>query len=120
MNFIQVGRLIKNLRKENNLTMIDFAKRIDISQPSLSRIESGNQEVTFSLLEKICREFNISLSQFFRKLEGKTELFTFEKSEEKNINIEQELDDELNKLISSLSVEQKKGLYILLMPYVKE
>ncbi|MDF1511617.1 helix-turn-helix transcriptional regulator, partial [Robertmurraya sp. DFI.2.37] len=45
--------------------MISFGeKQIGLSQPSLSRIESGNQEITFSLLEKICKALNISMGDF--------------------------------------------------------
>ncbi len=120
MNFLQVGRLIRKLRKENNITMVDFANRINISQPTLSRIESGNQEVTFTLLEKICNEFEISMSRFFQCLEEKKELQISEGHEKKSIDIEQELDKELTKMLSTLSKEQKKGLYVLLLPYVKD
>ncbi|WP_255211278.1 helix-turn-helix domain-containing protein [Geobacillus zalihae] len=42
-----------------------------ISQPSLSRIENGNQEITFQFLKKACETFNISMSDFFRNIGGK-------------------------------------------------
>lgn len=100
--------------------MVDFAKMINISQPSLSRIESGNQEVTFTQLERICDEFGLSMSEFFQRVEGKNALLVIEEEEAKGIDIEEELDEELNKIISSLSTEQKKGLYTLLLPYMKE
>lgn len=120
MNSLQVGRLIKTLRKKHSYTMVDFAKMINISQPSLSRIESGNQEVTFTQLERICDEFGLSMSEFFQRVEGKNALLVIEEEEAKGIDIEEELDEELNKIISSLSTEQKKGLYTLLLPYMKE
>ncbi|WP_158497903.1 hypothetical protein [Lysinibacillus varians] len=40
--------------------------------------------------------------------------------EEMSVDIEQELDKELTKMLSTLSKEQKKGLYVLLLPYVKD
>ncbi|MEX3623559.1 helix-turn-helix domain-containing protein [Viridibacillus arvi] len=120
MNYLQLGRLIRKLRTENNITMIDFAKRINISQPSLSRIENGNQEVNFTLLEKICKEFEISISSFFRCIEDNKEMQIFEENDNISRDIEQELDNELTKMLSTLSKEQKKGLYVLLLPYVKD
>lgn len=120
MNSLQVGRLIRTLRKNHSYTMVDFARMINISQPSLSRIESGNQEVTFTQLERICDEFDITMSEFFQRVEGKNALLAIEEDEDKGIDIEEELDEELNKIISSLSTEQKKGLYTLLLPYIKE
>ena len=115
MNYILIGRQIKNLRKENNLTMTNLAKKLNISQPTLSRIESGIQEVSFTLLESFCDEFNISVSEFFRKVEGKNEqqkivVDTLEK---------ETLEDELNRMISALSHNQKKALYVLLLPYIE-
>lgn len=120
MNLLQVGRLIRKLRKDHSYTMIDFAKVVNISQPSLSRIEGGNQEVTFTQLEKICDEFGITLSDFFQRVEEKSALLAIEEDEKKGIDIEEELDEELNKIVSTLSTEQKKGLYTLLLPYMKE
>lgn len=120
MNLLQVGRLIRTFRKEHSYTMVDFAKIVNISQPSLSRIESGNQEVTFTQLERICDEFGISMSEFFQRVEEKSALLAIEEDEKKGIDIEEELEDELNKIISTLSTEQKKGLYTLLLPYMKE
>ena len=116
MNYIQVGKLIKKLRQEKRLTMVDFAKRIDISQPSLSRIESGTQEVSLTLLEKICHEFNISVSEFFLKLEGKNGLHLYE---EGSFNTEK-LDKELIRMLSSISVEQKQGLYVFLRSFINK
>lgn len=120
MNDTQAGKLIRRLRRENKLTMVDFAKQIGLSQPSLSRIESGNQEITFSLLEKVCKALNISMGDFLYILEGESKLQNIELSEEDDVETEKELDAILNKMISSLSLEQKKGLYTLLLPYTKD
>jgi len=120
MDDMQAGKIIRNMRKEEKLTMIDFAKKINISQPTLSRIESGHQEITFSLLEKICGVFDISMSDFFRTLEGKNELKKINLSEEDKVDTEIELDTILTRMISSLPLEQKKGLYTLLLPYSKD
>ncbi len=120
MDDLQAGKLIRRLRRESKLTMVDFAKQIGLSQPSLSRIESGNQEITFSLLEKICKALNISMGDFLYALEGESKLQNIELSEEDDANTEEELDAKLNKLISSLSLEQKKGLYTLLLPFAKD
>ncbi len=120
MDDLQAGKLIRRLRRESKLTMVDFAKQIGLSQPSLSRIESGNQEITFSLLEKICKALNISMGDFLYALEGESKLQNIELSEEDDANTEEELDAKLNKMISSLSLEQKKGLYTLLLPFAKD
>lgn len=120
MNYLQAGKLIRKLRRKNNLSMIEFAKMVGISQPSLSRIENGNQEITFQFLEKACETFNISMSDFFRILEEKSKLQKVHLKKENNVNSEEELDTILANMISTLSFEQKKGLYIFLLPYIKD
>ncbi|MEK4701295.1 helix-turn-helix domain-containing protein [Solibacillus silvestris] len=101
--------LIRKIRQENDWKLIDLAEKLDISFSSLSKIENGTQDITYTMLRKICNQFDLSLSQFFRELEH-------------SINIEAEANDleeidillELTKEIEKLSVVQQKALYILL------
>lgn len=118
MYYIQVGNLIKTLRKEHKMTMVNFSKLIGVSQPTLSRLESGSQEVTLSLLMNICNVFNITMSEFLKTIEGKNNSYKIEISNE-NVTSEDELNIILSDMLSSLNYEQKKGLYTLLLPYIK-
>lgn len=119
MNDFQAGKLIKRLRREKDLTMVAFAKKIDLSQPSLSRIENGNQEITFTLLHKICSALNIRMGDFLYELEGQSKFQIGELNNESDFDLE-ELDSILQNIILSLSIDQKKGLYSLLLPYIEE
>jgi len=114
MNNLQIGQLIRSLRKENNLSMSDFAQKLDISQASISRIESGIQEANYALLSEICEQFGLTLSSFFLLLENKVDT-TIKIPPLQSENI----DDELFNIIKNLSEEQKKGLYVLLLPYIR-
>jgi len=67
----QIGELMREIRKEKGFTSIEIANRLNISQPKLSRIETGTQPVTISLLSRFCDLCGISLSEFFRILEDK-------------------------------------------------
>lgn len=116
MNYIQVGKLIRSLRKENNISMTDFAQKLEVSQASVSRIEGGIQEVNFTMLNKICEQFEISLSTFFLLLENKVDT-TIDISNAQDNHPPENLNDELFKIINNLTDEQKKGLYVLLLPY---
>lgn len=60
MNTSSIGNRIKLLRKSENLTQIDFANRLLISQSYLSGIENGNETPTDKLLKLICLEFGIN------------------------------------------------------------
>ncbi|PLT33654.1 helix-turn-helix domain-containing protein [Bacillus sp. V5-8f] len=122
MSDLLIGRLIKELRKKNNMTMVDFSKKIKISQPSLSKIESGRQEVSFSLLESICHEFEISRSQFFQMLE-RDSIYHQTSSAlnvEESVDANKEIENKIGELVSKMTFEQKKALYIFLFSNSKE
>ena len=50
-------RLI-NIRKTENLSQSDFAKRLDLSRNFISLVENGNRELSDRTLKDICKEFN--------------------------------------------------------------
>ncbi len=49
----QIGEFIKNLREHKGLTQGDFAKALGTSQSAVARMESGAQNFTTELLDKI-------------------------------------------------------------------
>ncbi|WP_130735600.1 helix-turn-helix transcriptional regulator [Flavobacterium sp. J27] len=57
---------IKELRKINHISLETFYFDTGIH---LARIEQGKTNITVSTLSKICSYFNITLSDFFRKIE---------------------------------------------------
>ncbi|MDI7744052.1 helix-turn-helix transcriptional regulator [Lysinibacillus fusiformis] len=122
MSDLLIGRLIKELRKKNNMTMVDFAKKIKISQPSLSKIESGRQEVSFSLLEAICHEFGVTRSQFFQILE-RDSIYHQTSSDiyfEESVDANKEIEHKIGEIVSKMTFEQKRALYIFLFSSSKE
>lgn len=57
---IDIGERIRFLRKKSGLTLEQFSSRIGISNPALSRIESGKNNPARSTIVSICREFGVS------------------------------------------------------------
>ena len=55
-----IGENIKTLRKTHKLTQPEFAKIVGISRNSLSRYENGTSSVSTELIDRICKEFNVS------------------------------------------------------------
>lgn len=51
---------IKQIRKDNILSMEEFAKRIGITRSSVSRIESGENNPSEQTIILICKEFGIN------------------------------------------------------------
>lgn len=60
-----IGNRIRQLRKLHKITSSELAKKINISQPQLSRIENNLNLAQIDTIFDICKVLNISLSEFF-------------------------------------------------------
>lgn len=60
-----VGRKIRQLRKEHELTQTELSSRIGIQQSDLSRMEKGEYRVSLDNLFKLLAEFGMSIGEFF-------------------------------------------------------
>lgn len=64
----QLSQEIIGLRKENNLTQKELAKKIGTSQPAIARLESGKyKKASMDLLERIATVFNAEVQIHFVK-----------------------------------------------------
>lgn len=55
-----IGERIKELRKRENLKLIEIEKNIGISNAALSKIETGKNEPKASTIKALCRYFKVS------------------------------------------------------------
>lgn len=51
---------IKVLRKKLNLSQESFGERLGITGGGISKLESGQRNITEQMIKSICREFNVS------------------------------------------------------------
>ena len=63
MNQIQIGIFIAEKRKEKNLTQEQLAERLGVSNKTVSKWECGRCMPDYSLIEKLCKELNISVGE---------------------------------------------------------
>lgn len=56
----QISERISIVVKESGLTKSEFAKRINVSQPHVSRMCSGETQPSDRTISDICREFSIN------------------------------------------------------------
>ena len=61
----EIGRKIKCLRLENNLTQDELAFQIKMSRDHLSNIENGKYPINIKNLYKFCKYFNVDMKYFF-------------------------------------------------------
>ncbi|MBB3063396.1 helix-turn-helix domain-containing protein [Microbulbifer rhizosphaerae] len=60
---IVLARQLRAERKAMGLGQQEFARKLAISQSTLARIESGEQNVTIDMLELICSRLKCKISE---------------------------------------------------------
>jgi transcriptional regulator with XRE-family HTH domain len=65
MNAEIIGKKIKNLREENNISRESFANAVEISQSALSMYETGQRIPRDEVKLRIARFFNTSIEELF-------------------------------------------------------
>lgn len=66
MNIVKVGETIKFLRNKNtNLSQDEFATKVGLDRTYLSRIESGQKNITLETLSEICKGLGVTITEFF-------------------------------------------------------
>lgn len=53
------GERIKQIRKDNCMTLEQFGNILGVTQTTVSRIENGKRNLTEAMRKSICREFNV-------------------------------------------------------------
>jgi len=60
---IQLGKHIRTLRKERDLSIEEIAFKAEIDAQNLRKYELGKQEMKISMLKRIANAFDITTSQ---------------------------------------------------------
>lgn len=65
MNQIKIGKFIANERKAKKMTQLEFAEKLGVSNKSVSRWETGRNMPDMSVINIICQELDITITEFF-------------------------------------------------------
>lgn len=71
------GLALKILRKRFSLTQSELAEKIGVSNHAVSKWENGVNQPDLTILQEICKIFNITLDQFVRLSSGDSEESVF-------------------------------------------
>ncbi len=99
MNNIKIGKFIAECRKKINLTQMQLAEKLNITDRAISKWETGKCLPDVSIMPELCKELNITLNEL---LSGERE----------NNNSEQLLLQELN---DNIKKQKKIGQGISLL-----
>lgn len=67
------GERVKQIRKDNGLTLEKFGEKVGVTKQTISRIENGINSLTDQMVISICREFDIN-EEWLRAGEGEKEI----------------------------------------------
>ncbi len=62
---IDVGKHVRLIRHSRDLSQRELARRVGVSNGTISQIECGNSDPSFSLLMKILDGLGVSITEFF-------------------------------------------------------
>ena len=83
MNEIKIGKFIAECRKKNNLTQMQLAEKLDITDRAISKWENGKAMPDSSIMLDLCNELKISVNEL---LSGEIiEMKNYDESVEKNL-----------------------------------
>ena len=63
MDQIKIGKFIAEMRKEQNLTQIDLAEKLGISNKTISKWECGNGMPDYAVMEALCEILQINVNE---------------------------------------------------------
>lgn len=63
MNQSKIGKFISQKRKEKNLTQAQLAEKLGVSNKSVSKWETGKCMPDYSIIQRLCDELDISVSE---------------------------------------------------------
>lgn len=65
MNQIKIGKFIAECRKKNNLTQMQLAEKLNITDRAISKWENGKGMPDSSIMLDLCNELEISVNGIY-------------------------------------------------------
>ena len=63
INYLLLGKKIKEIRRRKKLSQYNLAERVNVSPPYISRIECGKNRISLELLVKVCEALETSIAE---------------------------------------------------------
>ena len=89
MDQIKIGKFIAEARKEQNLTQLDLAEKLGISNKTISKWECGNGMPDYAVMEGLCEILKINVNELLSGERLPSQEYT-KKAEENMMNLIQE------------------------------
>jgi len=112
---MKIGKRIRELRKEKNVTLEELSQKSGVALATLSRMENGKMPGTLKSHNKICKALGVSIADLYRELEdesktvesvtreNRTEHFVHAKKAKYELLVSRTLDKKIMPLMMKLS-----------------
>jgi len=64
-----LGLALRHYRLQNALTQTEFGRRVGLSQAYVYFLESGRRRPSLEMLDRLCEQLGVSMSEIFAKAE---------------------------------------------------
>ncbi len=98
MDQIKIGKFIAECRKKNNLTQMQLAEKLNITDRAISKWENGKAMPDSSIMIDLCNELKISVNELLSGEMIKMENYD-KKAEENFIKLQKEKEDSNKRLL---------------------
>ena len=61
----KIGKFISQLRKEKNMTQMDLAEKLNVTDKAISKWENGRGMPEISIIKPLCEELSITINELF-------------------------------------------------------
>ena len=61
MDQVKIGKFIAQLRKEKNMTQLDLAKKLGVTDRAISKWENGRGMPELSIIKPLCEELSTTI-----------------------------------------------------------
>lgn len=65
MDQVKIGKFISECRKKNNLTQMQLAEKLNITDRAISKWENGNCMPDSGIIPELCKILNITINELF-------------------------------------------------------
>ena len=102
MDQIKIGKFIAECRKKNNLTQMQLAEKLNITDRAISKWENGKGMPDSSIMLDLCNELKISVNELLSGEETKME--DYKKQAEENLLKMEKEKEETDKQLLDLEI----------------
>ena len=69
---MKIGKRIRDLRKEKDITLEELSKKSGVALATLSRMENNKMTGTLASHNRICKALGVSIAELYRKIEDES------------------------------------------------